>query len=71
MIKIEKGIPIPKDVRGRKSKYPIEKLEVGDSFHVESITRQSLFSSCRKYVNMGWKFTTRKTGNGIRIWRVK
>jgi hypothetical protein len=32
IIEIEKGIPIPSKYRTKAPKYPLDKLEVGDSF---------------------------------------
>ena len=85
MIKIEKNVPIPdkcpNDGRGKKSKYPFEKMEVGDSFlHDEPYSHAAqtrLHNAARNFKNyhrdkFDWKFTVRKVeGNKIRVWRVK
>ena len=76
-MKIEKDIPIPK-IRSN-SKYPFDRMEVGDSFLVEmesySLSKHSSISSCA----ISWairnnkdaKFSCRRVKNGIRLWRIK
>jgi hypothetical protein len=67
---IEKGIPIPRSSE-YEAKYPFSKMEVGDSFSVEE-RRESVASAARSYgCRVGKKFSIRKEGNGMRIWRVK
>ena len=68
-IKIDKGVPIPTDTRGRPQKYPWREMEVGESF-VGDINARSMTS--RVGYTTGYKFTSRKIGeNEFRIWRVK
>lgn len=73
-IKIEKGIPIPTQGRGRPSVFPFEAMEVGDSIFVpvktdkekaRAIGRTAMYA--RKH---GVKFKTRTVEGGIRIWLV-
>ena len=83
MIKVDKGVPIPKYGTARRgSKYPIRDLLVGDSFAVpvpEGRTPsqvQTIVSVTIKRINIdGAKFTTRSLiENGervIRCWRVE
>lgn len=82
MITIDKGVPVPErvqlgDIRYRK--YPLNKLEVGDSFAAPSTSRKedtairaSAFSYGKKY---GRVYRTRACEeNGqrvIRVWRVE
>lgn len=67
--KIEKGIPLPKAIRGKPKKYPWHEMDVGDSF-VGGVSARSLVSRAGKAI--GFKFTSRKIGeNEFRIWRVK
>lgn len=67
--KIEKGLPIPAETRGRPKKYPWHEMCVGDSF-VGGVTARSLITRMGK--RTGQKFASRKIGeNKFRIWRVK
>jgi len=70
-IKIEKGIPIPPSHAGRAAEgnsplHALKKLEVGDSFI--SPKRAKCFGAYAK--TLGIKLTTRKTPDGIRVWRI-
>jgi len=63
-MKIEKNILIPS-----MSKYPINEMEIGDSFFLEN--RESapigVYNTARR---SGAKVTLRKEGNGYRVWRI-
>jgi hypothetical protein len=66
---IEKGVEMPPDKR-KTSKYPFEKMEVGDSFFVPEKTAISLQSTCSLYKQKtGYKFILREVDGGVRIWR--
>lgn len=77
--KIEKNIPIPKKIGvGRKAKdyYPLEKMQVGDSFLIrfkyttkERLKIASRISMWQKRNGAGKKFATRRVDEGIRVWR--
>lgn len=80
--KIEKGIKIPERKRKNNSKYPFDKMKVGDSFFVKCkknvlsktqaiLTTNAAHSIKRKGLN--FKFTSRVSHEpiGIRIWRIK
>lgn len=78
---IEKNIPIPPSNHTR-SKYPFADMEVGDSFLVEwdKIRNKDRFQSYlagssymwrKRHDRNDWKFTTRATESGVRVWRVK
>lgn len=65
--------------RGRTPKhvFPFGDMKVGDSFMVEKntktiqsylITRANNFCQLKK---LNWKFSTRKSGEGYRVFRVK
>lgn len=76
-IKIEKGIPLPKNVT-RKSKYPFREMEVGDSFFItdkEDAKRMqqkvSAVASMFSKKNSEYKFKTQAFDSGVRIWRIK
>jgi len=80
MIKIEKGVPIPKSKRGRDAKYPWRQLEPGDSFEVklkdsglEKIKGlQARLSSLGVTTFGKGNCITRvnEAGDGVRVWRV-
>ena len=79
-IKIEKGIKILRIKRRNVITYPVEKMEVGDSFFVPysgrkpSSLQAQLCSNSKSYLrinNHKLRFTTRKQEKGIRIWRIK
>jgi hypothetical protein len=82
MYKIEKGIDIPKSTnngkRGNPRRYPFDKMEIGDSFFVESKNlskaRNSITSCAAIYTkkhNPEAKFMSLTIENGIRVWRIK
>ena len=70
---IEKGIPVPKMTgAGRKTKYPFESMQVGDSFFVKDGTVKTLSRSCGTYgKRLERKFTSRTVNGGARVWRVE
>lgn len=80
---VESGIPIPPKRSGGK-KTPAEKTEktglsealkslaVGQSIHVTSLTRGQVTGvSTTVTRSWGYKFATRATDAGIRVWRVE
>lgn len=74
---IEKAIPVPGHQCGRKrgvSKYPVRKLEVGESFLIPKnegsrVTVIAIASRLKKEFP-GRNYTTRKTPEGYRTWRI-
>lgn len=86
MYPITKGgdLPPPQRKGGNTPKYPWPQLEVGDSFTVEYEDRPShtpdqisntLASSASSWSRRNrdgrWKFTTRQTRKGVRVWRTE
>lgn len=73
--KVEKGIPLPpKRCRhAGVSKYPWEKMEVGDSFCVVGTTRNKIGAviTYREKKHPGEEYSFRSLDNGVRVWRVK
>lgn len=68
-IKIEKNVPL--SGRANNGKFPFYKMEIGDSFSVGFDDRLSLRSMASSYGRKnGKKFTTRKSDDGIRVWRI-
>lgn len=78
---IEKNIHIYKDARSSRgpSKYPFEKMEVGDSFQVEFVKKKSAPSAASCAYMYGkrtkTKWTSRVTEldgkHFVRVWRIK
>lgn len=80
MTKISKTKPTPKGRRGSK-KYPFEKMEVGDSFHVSepgthpAMLQQRVLGNALQF--SAWhhqrkrRFTSKRDSKGVRIWRVE
>jgi hypothetical protein len=75
MIAIEKGVDIPAGRMRKRLSYPYGEMEVGDSFVVENDCASRMVNVCgmnRKMgLRLGRKFTARKQGDDIRIWRVE
>lgn len=78
-IQIESGIPIPPRAggTGRPSKYPFDQLKPGDSFLVPHhdgnpvVTVRRMAAAVKGAAKRtGWKFTTRRLSEGLRVWRV-
>lgn len=70
-IKVDTSIPIPRGRRGRVAKFPFGLMNVGDSmFHDKDTIFGCAISWALRQRN-DWKFTSRKEGNGVRIWRIK
>jgi hypothetical protein len=69
MIKIEKNVPMP-TARFTKKIYPFSEMEVGDSFLAKNGTVARAANGFSKYHKNGWRFATRKEGEGVRIWRI-
>ena len=77
-IEIMKDVPIPpKRLRGRPpgSKYPFDRLEVGESFYIASTkvkpASMASITSRQNKMLVPKKFTTRTTAKGITVWRVE
>lgn len=70
---IDKGIPVPKQVgTGRKTKYPFDLMEVGDSFFIKDTKVKTISCSCGIYgKRLNRKFTSRTVEGGARVWRVE
>lgn len=69
--KIEKGKPLPRR-RNHASKYPWEKMKVGDSFAVTGRDGNSVRASASLAgIRMRMKFSVSYEGEGYRVWRVK
>jgi hypothetical protein len=69
-MKIEAKVPYQKK-RERRSKYPLAGMEVSDSFVVETPVIRSFLSKFSRYDEQKRKFSTRRSGDVYRVWRVK
>lgn len=70
--KIQKNVPIPGKEK-KKSKYPFEKMAVGESF-AAPVKQAGLYISARKWAkdnNENARFVVRAEGEGSRCWRVE
>jgi len=75
MIKIEKNVPIPNKKRsGRKTKYPFDKMEIGDSFFTDNILPIALYQAAHHWNKRSgnkYRWKAYKEGEfGARIWRI-
>ncbi len=73
MKQIDKNIPVPEFRKGN-TKFPFDKMEVGDSFLYHTETTQRRINNCNTLTcNYGKlhnkKFNYAKTDEGIRVWR--
>lgn len=73
MIVIEKGVPLPQKQqhKKRKSIYPFDEMEVGDSFLIQENDKKVRASACVYAKRTGKKFSIRKTGTAHRCWRLE
>jgi uncharacterized protein (DUF2249 family) len=69
-MKIDKSIPIPERGHGTYTDTFAE-MEIGDSLLFEGETQQRVFSRTQHAAKkLGYKFTSQKTAEGTRIWRI-
>ena len=70
---IEKNVPlVQKNGAGRKPKYPLRQMEVGDSFVVPGGNVKSMRSAMRfAELRHGRKFKAQQQEGGVRVWRVE
>jgi hypothetical protein len=67
-IMVERGVVMPPKL---ESRYPHGEMEVGDSFFVVGLGMQVVLNAnWRASKKLGYKFSARKEGDGIRVWRV-
>ena len=58
--KIESGVPIPNEARSGRTKYPLDRLQVGNSFFVPT-------TALKKAQNLRATFSVRAKKKGIKI----
>jgi hypothetical protein len=68
--RIERGIPAPAD--GRKSQYPFDEMEPGDSFFIPGMKSSAEISSSVSYRKNRYqeKYVCRAVEGGLRVWRI-
>lgn len=72
MLKIEKGVPVPKARRSRRashSSWPLVHMVTGDSFVVPDMSQARVWSRANAAAN--FRIQTRQEANGVRVWRVR
>ena len=69
-MQIEKNVE-KTEPRGGKLKYPWDQMEVGDSILITENIHAARCAAVNYGRYHGKKFSTRKTGGGLRIWRDK
>jgi hypothetical protein len=64
--------PMPSDMPPNNSKYPFGTMPVGASFAVpiEDGGKARGAAASWKTRHPGWNYTTRKTTDGVRLWRI-
>jgi hypothetical protein len=71
--KVDKGVPLPKNIGRKLTKYPWHEMKVGDSFLVPTELALSLAANIayrnRKFPEI--KFVQRRVQGGYRVWRMK
>ena len=73
-IKVDKAVPIPLPAYGpgRPPKYPFHSMEVGDSFLADELSAGYVKVRASTYgAGARKKFVTRKTAEGLRVWRTE
>ena len=66
---IDRTVPMPDSRVVRK--YPHEDMEVGDSFLIPNVSMQVVLNAnWRAGKRLARRYTARKEGDGIRVWRV-
>lgn len=74
MIKIQKNIPIPNTTAGRPSKYPFADMEIGDSFELRDVPKNTVLNAASSWAKRNKnkrKFCIRYENKVTRIWRIK
>lgn len=72
-IVIEKNVPIP-NTKGRKLKYPFDKMKIGDSFKLKNVPKNTILNAAKSWAKRQknkYEFTIRYINGATRIWRIK
>ena len=66
---VDKGTPLPEEKK--RNVYPYKQMDVGDSFFAPDAQITVMCNlQYRMSKRTGMKFTARKEGNGVRVWRI-
>jgi hypothetical protein len=69
-IKIDKNIALPPEKKNNN--YPYKQMKVGDSFFIQDGKISVICNSnYRMSKQLSQKFTARKEGEGVRVWRTE
>ena len=67
-IAIESNVPLPRE--RKRNVYPYKQMDIGDSFFIDDIAINIVCNNIyRVGKHTGMKFTARREGNGVRVWR--
>ena len=73
-IKVESGVPLPKELKPIPFTVALSEMDIGDSFYAEINPNKAArkIYAWRKSANRhAMKFTSRREKIGIRVWRLK
>ena len=69
-IAIENNIPLPQE--RKRNSYPYKSMDIGDSFFIDNIAMNIVCNNnYQTSKRTGMKFTARREGNGVRVWRIE
>ena len=69
-IAIENNIPLPQE--RKRNTYPYRSMDIGDSFFIDNIAMNIVCNNNYQTAKRtGMKFTARREGNGVRVWRIE
>jgi hypothetical protein len=72
MFKIDKGLKMPEPpAEGRRTKYPWERLEVGDSFEINAPLQVARTHARQASARYGKQFDAQAYKGKVRVWRWK
>ncbi len=71
-MEVVRGVPYRDGRSRRRSLYPWNEMEVGDSFFVVGKTQNNLATTSRYHTAITGKiYSAAKEGVGVRVWRIK
>jgi len=69
-IAIESNVPLPEEKK--RNSYPYKQMDVGDSFFIGGAKINIVCNNnYRIGKHTGMKFTARREGDGVRVWRTQ
>ena len=70
VITVDKGIPVPRSLRGR-SKYPFRQMEIGDSCFIPRKNGQQITINHLKPLRFTTRHVVENGIDGVRVWRIE